>query len=125
MMNLDDLEFGGFQVIAPQIVEVNINDGVNMTIEMQDLVEQALEETFKGEKYCLLINRVNQYSHDAESLLRINEFKNLVALAILVYTNQSEAVAGIQSYIQERLDFNIFRDKETALEWLNRKVISS
>jgi len=43
-MNLDDLSFGVYKEISPNIVEVVIHEGVELTEDMMDLAEKAIQQ---------------------------------------------------------------------------------
>ena len=89
LMELENLEFGVFKEIEPQIVEIIINEGVVLDGEKIQEIEESLLEKYDS-RYALLVNRKNRYSHTHESMMKVARMKNLAAIAIL-----ARALSGI------------------------------
>lgn len=119
-MNLEDLKFGDYKEIAPHIVEVVIHEGVEFTEGMVAMSEQALLDTYCDENYCLLINRINDYSHTLGSMQAVPKHKNAIAVAIVVYSKMSEATAKLHSDYQNNV--RVFADKAKAVSWLTEML---
>ena len=83
-MKLEDLEFGDLKEIEPQIVEVIINEGIVLDGDKIQRIEERLLEKYSN-RYALLVNRKNHYSHTHESMMRVARLRNLAGIAILVY----------------------------------------
>jgi len=114
-MELENLEFGVFKEIEPQIVEIIINEGVVLDGEKIQEIEESLLEKYGG-RYALLVNRKNHYSHTHESMMKVARLKNLAAIAILVYEHFAKQAAVIHELYQQNV--SIFDDREKALTWL-------
>ncbi|MDX1296071.1 MAG: STAS/SEC14 domain-containing protein [Sulfurimonadaceae bacterium] len=121
-MKLSDLDFGVYKEISPQIVEVVIDEGMELTEKMQGQAEKALNDTYQEKPYGLLINRVNPYTHSYGSIRKVARFNNLTALAIVVYSSSAEVIAQVHTYFQKNV--KIFSDREEALSWLEMKLLS-
>lgn len=119
-MKLDQLEFGSFWEIEPKILEIIINEGVELRREHIERIEEGVLEKF-SDKYALLINRVNSYSHTHDSMLRVAKMKNLTALAIVVYSDKAQHAAMVHRIYQDNI--RVFDDKEEALSWLRETLI--
>ena len=114
-MKLEDLEFGDFKEIEPQIVEVIINEGIALDGEKIQRIEERLLEKYSN-RYALLVNRINHYSHTHESMMKVSRLRNLVGIAILVYEDFAKQVAAIHELYQRNVA--VFDDREKAITWL-------
>ena len=118
-MKLEDLEFGDFKEIEPQIVEIIINEGVVLDGEKIQMIEEGLLEKYST-RYALLVNRIHHYSHTHESMMKVSRLKNLAGIAILVYEHFAKQVAVIHELYQQNI--NVFDDREKAITWLKDLV---
>lgn len=114
-MLLGDLPFGTFEEIEPNVMEITIHEGVQMSEEYIELIEQGLLQKYDG-AYALLVNRKNAYSHGHESLARIAELKNVSAIAIVAYSDSS--VMAAKMHLLYSSNVQIFTNKMSALNWL-------
>jgi hypothetical protein len=120
-MLLDSLEFGTFQEIEPNIMEIIIHEGVELRESHIDLIEKGLVERY-GCPYALLINRVNSYSHTHASMQRVAQLQNMTRLAILVHGTVAKHAADVHKLYQENL--KVFDDREKAIIWLRESIVS-
>jgi hypothetical protein len=114
-MLLGNLPFGFFEEIEPNIMEIIIHEGVQISEEHIVKIEQGLLDKYEGE-YSLLINRKYAYSHGHESLNKISELKNASAIAIVAYSDASVIAAKMHLLYSNNIE--IFTDKASALNWL-------
>ena len=114
-MKLEDLEFGDLKEIEPQIVEVIINEGIVLDGEKIERIEERLLEKYSN-RYALLVNRKNHYSHTHESMMRVARLRNLAGIAILVYEDFAKQVALIHELYQRNVE--VFDDRGKAITWL-------
>lgn len=121
-MKLDDLTFGTFREIEPNIIEIIINEGVELSRQHIERIEERLLEKYGG-MYALLINRVNSYSHTLDSMQKVAKLRNLTALAIVVYSEVSVHAARIHHLYQDNVQ--VFEDKESATAWLRDSIQKS
>jgi hypothetical protein len=96
-------------------MEIIVNEGVELSSEHIERIEEGLLEKYSN-AYALLINRVNSYSHTHASMQKVASLRNLVALAIVVYSDVSKHAAMIHRLYQDNL--RVFDDKDTATAWL-------
>jgi len=120
-MLLDILPFGQFREIEPNIIEATIFEGVELDRHRIDLVFAGLSERYGQERYGILSNRVNRYSHTHESMQALAELANLGGFAILVYSSISTVAAGIHELYQDNA--KVFYSRSAALEWLRQSLV--
>jgi len=120
-MILDDLSFGTFQEIEPNIMEVIIHEGVELRKTHIDQIEKGLGEKYNC-PYAGLVNRVNPYSHTHASMQRVAAMQNITRLAILVYSSVAEHAARVHKLYQENV--RVFDDREKAISWLRESIVS-
>ncbi len=116
-MLLDMLPFGMFREIEPQIIEATIFEGTELDRHKIELVLAGLNEKYH-KPYVVLSNRINRYSHTHESMQALADERQLVGMAILVYSSISNVAAGIHELYQDNA--RVFHVREAALEWLRR-----
>lgn len=114
-MLLGNLPFGVFEEIEPNIMEITIHEGVQIGRLQIEQIEKGLLEKYDGE-YSLLVNRKFSYSHNHESLAKIAELKNAVAIAIVIYSKSSEIAAKMHLLYSNNIQ--IFDNPLSALNWL-------
>ena len=118
-MKLEDLEFGDFKDIEPRIVEIIIHEGVVLDGEKIQSIEEGLLEKY-SDRYALLVNRINHYSHTHESMMRVSRLRNLAGIAILVYEDFARQVAAIHELYQRNI--GVFDDRGKAITWLRSQL---
>jgi hypothetical protein len=115
LVKLEGIEFGDFKEIEPQIMEVIIHEGVVLDADKIQMIEEGLLEKYSN-RYALLVNRINHYSHTHESMMKVSRLKNLVGIAILVYEDFAKQVAAIHELYQRNVA--VFDDRKKAITWL-------
>lgn len=118
-MILEELSFGIFREIEPNIMEIIINEGFEIHGLHIARIEEGLLEIYSS-LYALLINRVNSYSHTHESMQKVAKLQNLAALAILVYSNISGHSAMLHRLFQDNVQ--VFQDRDRAMAWLRNSI---
>ncbi|HUT65707.1 MAG TPA: hypothetical protein VMZ05_06110 [Spirochaetota bacterium] len=114
-MILDDLPFGTFQEIEPNILEIIINEGVELDRDHIERIEEGLLEKYSG-AYALLIDWVNSYSHKHDSMEQVVRLQNVAAVAIVIYSEASGTAANIHRLYMD--NGQVFEDKARAMTWL-------
>jgi len=120
-MILDDLAFGTFREVEPNIMEIIIHEGVELRRSHIDIIEKGLMERY-GSPYACLVNRINPYSHTHASMERVAMMQDLTRLAILVYSSVAGHAAKVHQLYQDNLQ--VFDDREEALAWLRESIVS-
>ena len=121
-MILDELSYATVKEIEPKIVEVIAHKGVEITKEDMDLMEKGFLEKY-GERYCELVNRINEYSHTHASMEIATNLKNCAAVAILVHSKNSKAIADLHTVYSDNVQ--VFMDRDEALVWLRAELKES
>jgi protein-tyrosine-phosphatase len=121
-MILNNLSFGTFQEIEPNIVEIIVDEGIELSDRHIEQIETGLLEKYDN-SYALLINRLNSYSHTHASMQKVARLKRLVAIAIVVYSDISEQVAKIHQVLQDNV--RIYQNKDSAIVWLKETIKNS
>jgi len=119
-MLLDILPFGQFREIEKNIIEATIFEGVELNRKLMVQIVCGLEEMYRNERYAILSNRVNRYSHTHESMQFLAEMPNLTGLAVLVYSSISTISAGIHELYQDNA--RVFYSRGAAVDWLRASL---
>jgi hypothetical protein len=120
-MILDELTFGTFREIEPNIMEIIIHEGIEMRRSHIDQIEKGLLEEYSI-PYACLVNRVHSYSHTHASMERVATMQNMTRLAILVYSSVAEHAAKVHKLYQKNLQ--VFDDRYEAISWLRESIVS-
>ena len=120
-MLLDILPFGQFREIEKNIIEATIFEGVELNRQHIVQLSAGLDETYRGDRYAILSNRVNRYSHTHESMQTLAELSGMTGMAILVYSSISTVAAGIHELYQDNA--KVFYSRPAALEWLRHSLL--
>ncbi len=122
------LSFGYFTLLAENIVEVVIDDGIELSLEMVEECDQFFKAHIFGE-FGMLINRINEYSYSYEARLSIGSYEGLKVLAFVYYTdeckNMFEQLIATRAY--DQWNSQIFSGLELgwqqALGWLEQELL--
>jgi hypothetical protein len=87
------LSFADLNILNEDIIEVVVDAGIEMSLEMMDEYDSFLSNHFDC-NFGLLINRVHQYSYSYEVQLSIASHKNLKAIGVVNYSEQSKKSTG-------------------------------
>ncbi len=121
------LSFGCFSILSDNIVEVVVDEGVEMSLEMIDECHHFIVSHFK-EDFGMLINRVNNYTYSYEAKLSIASYENLKALAFVYYSESSKAVSEnlYQLRSLDQWNYKLFSGLELgwqqAFDWLQQEL---
>ena len=117
-MILDLIQFGTFNEIEPNIVEMTIKDGVELDRAKLSVVATGLCEKYHG-PYAILANRHNPYFHTDGSMEIYSNLSNLKGIAYLV----REGVSLTSSSAGKAGDFpHTFHDRAEAILWLKETL---
>ena len=123
------LSFGYFKIIDDNILEVVADEGIEMTLEMIEECHQFVDSHFKDD-FCMLVNRVNNYTYSFEAKLSIASYEYLKAIAFVYYSSDSKSVTEelYQLRAFDEWNFRAFSGLELgwqqAFEWLQQELIS-
>lgn len=125
-MNINT-HFGQIKLISPNIVEVVISQGIEISLELLEEYEGLMSEYFT-DNYAILVNRLNNYSYAYEALLCIGSAQNLKAAAIINYgvavAQQTKDLKSIRH--MDNLNIKEFSGlelgRESAIAWLEEQL---
>ncbi len=123
------LSFADFNILAENILEVVVDDGVEMTLEMIEECHQFVADNFVGD-FGMLINRINNYTYTYEAQLSIASYEGLKAIAFVYYNLHSKNVTEKlhQTRQSDQWNYQLFSGLElgwqNAHEWLQKELAS-
>jgi hypothetical protein len=90
----------------------------------QELVDLSVS-VYGDTPFALLSNRINSYSLSFEAMQILATLPNMIALAIVTYTECSKLLIETQNFFISTIRKNpvkTFTDKDTAIEWLQSEL---
>lgn len=99
------LSFAYFNILADNLLEVTVDDGVEMSLEMIEECHQFIDKHFKGD-FGMLVNKINQYTYTYEAALSIASYDNMKAVAFVYYTPKSKKSVAILKDIRAADEWN-------------------
>lgn len=123
------LSFGTMSIISDNIVEVIMDEGTVMTLEMCEEYDAFLIDHFHQD-FGVLVNRVHNYTYTFEAKLHIASLENLKAIAVITYNKQGSDVTrdivkqrAVDNWnIKEFSGLQMGRNK--ALNWLENELLN-
>ncbi|RHW76938.1 hypothetical protein [Colwellia sp. RSH04] len=100
------LSFASVKLINPNIAEVIVDAGVNISIEMVEEYEALLGQLFHDE-FALIVNQINSYDYSFEAKLLIGSHEKLKAIAVIFYNKNAEKIASEIANLRRVDDFNV------------------
>ncbi|KXI28251.1 hypothetical protein [Paraglaciecola hydrolytica] len=119
-MVLHSLGFAKIVLLADDIAEVIIDQGVVMDLSMVNRYHDFLLSHLQA-PFSLLINKINEYSYDFNAQMKIANIPQIKAMAIVTYTRQSEFTTQLlaeTTYRQIVWNIQMFPQRDMALKWL-------
>jgi len=122
------LSFGYFTLLAEDIVEVTIDEGIELSLEMIEECDVFFKAHIFGD-FGMLINRINEYTYSYEAQLSIGSYHGLKAIAFVYYSNESkvliEAVKLARAYDNwnSRVFSGLDLEWQKAFQWLKNQLI--
>ncbi|MBU2924171.1 hypothetical protein Q4530_04985 [Colwellia sp. 1_MG-2023] len=86
-----ELSFCSINILNENIAEVIVNKSVEISIEMVEEYDEFLSTHFSS-NFGLLINKINHYDYSFEAKLSIASHENLKVIAVINYSDESEAL---------------------------------
>jgi hypothetical protein len=121
------LSFGFFNVLANNIVEVTVDEGVEVSLEIVEECYDFVDRHMTG-NFAMLINRINNYTYTYEAQLSIASYEGLKALAFVCYSEKGEQVSRelLNNRAIDQWDYPIFSGLELgwqqAYQWLEYEL---
>lgn len=121
------LSFATLNLLSDSIVEIHIDDGVEVSIEMIEEFDHYLNDNL-SERFAMLINRVNNYHCTFEAKMTAVSHGELCATAIVTYnsddTKEVDDLLRIRKI--DELNIQIFSGLElgwqSAYDWLEEQL---
>jgi len=120
------LSFANLNLLKGNIVEIIVDAGIEFSLEMMEEYERFLAYHFNHE-FCVLVNRVNEYSYSYEVQLSIASNEKLKAIAVVNYSQQSKESTNKMNKLRsiDGWNLNAFSGeamgREKALSWLEKE----
>lgn len=119
------LQFCTVTLREDDIVIIEIDDGVNLDAEMANELVELSNKELGDRPFALLSNRINSYSFSFEALSKLANIPNLIALAIVIYSDKSQLLVEAQNFFLSTIrkrPIKIFRRKDEAMNWLGKEL---
>ncbi|GAA5137717.1 hypothetical protein [Thalassotalea piscium] len=122
------LSFAYFTLLSDNIVEVVVDEGVEMSLEMVEECHQFIEK-YCPDDFALLVNRVNQYDYSYEAKLTLASYANLKAIAFVYYTPDGKETINKLSKARSHDDWNmktfagLNMGWPDAFDWLQQELL--
>ena len=124
------LSFGYFTLLAENIVEVTIDEGVELSLEMIEESAVFFKAHIFG-RFGMLINIVNEYTYSFEAKLSIGSYEGLQAIAFVYYSDKSRVNVEELNAVRanDKWNSSIFSGRELewhkAFKWLEQELLMS
>ncbi|OKY24827.1 MULTISPECIES: hypothetical protein [Thalassotalea] len=87
------LSFGQFNLLSNNIVEVVVDEGIVMDLEMVDECHHFIQSRFCN-NFAMLINKVNHYTYSYEAKLSVASYAHLKAIAFVYYSKEAQQISN-------------------------------
>ena len=121
------LSFGYFKIHDNNIVEVIVDQGITMSLEMVEECHDFIGQ-YCLEDFALLINRVNQYNYSFEAKLSVASYENIKAIAFVYYNDDCKSLTEnlVELRAHDEWNTQLFYGLEfgwqQALTWLKQEL---
>jgi hypothetical protein len=110
------LSFGYFTLLAENIVEVTIDEGIELSLEMVEECDVFFKTHIFG-GFGMLINRINEYTYSYEAQLSIGSYEGLKAIAFVYYSDKSKVIVDELNLTRAYDKWNSCTFSGLELEW--------
>ena len=116
------LPFAEIKVIHHNIAEVIIDEGIEMDLSIVKQYHDFLL-THLSAPFSLLINKINAYSYTFEAQVELATLKEINAMAVVTYNNQTKAATQYLAKLPRDKPWHLemFTDRSIALNWLTQQ----
>lgn len=121
------LSFGYFKIHDNNIVEIIVDQGIKMSLEMVEECHEFIRQC-RLDDFALLINRVNQYDYSFEAKLSVASHENVKAIAFVYYHENcktlTESLIALRAHDgwNTRLFHGLELGWQQALTWLKQEL---
>lgn len=119
-MKKEIYEFGTLD-IGDHIIIGEINEGVDIQLDVLDRIIAIANETFHGEPWAYISNRINSYSTQPMFHMEINKSQhNMLAFAVVTNNPLSSRTAEYEeTFTGSAYQFKSFSDLDLAVSWVS------
>jgi hypothetical protein len=120
------LSFASITILAPDLAEVIVDQGVDMTGAMVDEYHEFLCSHLNA-PFSLLVNKLHDYSYDFSAQVKLAAIPEIDRMAVVAYKRATENVTRLMTKIPRHRQWclEIFSEREAALAWLRDRVTAS
>ncbi len=113
------LPFASINILRPDIAEVIVDEGVEMTLQMVNEYHDFLLSHLVS-PFSLLINKINSYTYDFEAQKNLATLNEIHAMAVVVYNEITRMSTDNLASFPRDTSWNMktFYDRHDALSWL-------
>lgn len=121
------LSFASFNKITEEILEVTVDEGVKMTLEMIEECHDFIQTHFTG-NLGLLVNKINDYSYTYEAQLSVASYEKMKAIAFVCYSDESQitTLKLCNARVADNWNFRLFSGLdvgwEQAYNWIGEEL---
>ena len=122
------LSFGYANVLSENIVEIMVDEGIEITLEMIEECDEFFATQLPGD-IGVLINRINDYRYTYEAKLTVASYAGIKAMAVVNYNSWGEQITRDLLGKRAMDDWNLksFSGLELgwqqAYDWLQNELI--
>lgn len=98
-----------------------IAEGVNITPDYNDLLNQLIKKHFQGKDLVYISNRVNSYSVDPLTYVETERIPNLIAIAMVPDDTVMRNNAEYEGNFYDK-PYKIFNSLSKAIEWSHEMI---
>lgn len=107
------------------IAIIEIDEGINLDADMAQELIELTERELGDRPFALLSNRIHSYSLSFDAMSALSALPNLVALAIVIYSNKSQLLVETQNFFistMKKRPVKIFTGMDEAIDWLKKEL---
>ncbi|WP_455198384.1 DUF7793 family protein [Kaarinaea lacus] len=107
------------------IAIIEIDEGVNLDASMADELVALTRSKLGDRPFALLSNRIHSYSLSFDAMSELSKLPNLVALAIVIYSQKSLLLVETQNFFlstMKKRPVKIFKNMDEGIAWLKKEI---
>ena len=122
-MKTEKLPFAKVIKLDSNLMEVIVNEGVEMDVEMVNQYHEWLLKNLTP-PFGILFNKINSYTYTFDAQKILADLPEIKAMAVISYTQVSAQSTKSLKAIPRKIKWNmeIFDNRKDALNWLNNEM---
>ena len=117
------LDFARVEIFEDFVI-VTIDEGIVVNLPEREKLFHLFEHYFEGRPFAYISNRKNDYTVDPTSYLKKDEQLNLLGMAVICYSKDSERTANFEKSFYKR-PFKVFDSFSNAKKWITSLEFSN